>query len=194
MRGLIFLLFGLMSLNAFADSSCKLKTPVTFISWTGVCSDGYVDGIGELTYQFSQGQGKVAKVKTFGKVNQGIPSGLHLSIEAVSPNTGFNTYFTNGALKLIGVLVASTPENQHLPLSKRLWGGSVDLSFSHNDVITYDEALNKIKTFISQKGEPSIDFELYKAYLEGRVRVTGEDDAPVLGATLKPSGGKKKKT
>ena len=191
MRGVIFLLFGLMSLNAFADSSCKLKTPVTFISWTGVCSDGYVDGIGELSYQFSQGQGEVTKVKTFGKVNQGIPSGLHLAIEAGSPTVGFNSYFTNGALEMIGVLVASNSSNQQLPLSKRFWGVKVDSS--HNDVITYEEALNKIKTFISQKGEPSIDFEVFKAYLEGRVKVTGEDDPPVLGAALKPSGGKKKK-
>ncbi len=103
-------------------------------------------------------------MQTFGKVNQGVPSGLHLTIEGKSPNIRFNTYFTNGALDLTGVMVATGTDNQHLPLNKRLW--AVDDGSDNNEPTTYEVALNKIKTYISQKSEPSIDFDVFKAYLE----------------------------
>lgn len=192
MKTLIFILMGLMSISAYADSNCKLKTPVTVISWTGVCSDGYIDGIGELAYQFSNTKGELTRIQTFGKVNQGMPTGLHSSAADPSPTTQFSTYYTNnGSLKQTGILVASDSSNQHLPLSKRFWGA--EANDGNNESITYELALNKMKAYIEERNEPSIDFEVFKAYLEGRVKVTGEDDPLVLGAALKPSGGKAKK-
>lgn len=191
MKVLIFLLLNLMSISTYANSDCKLKTPVTFISWTGVCSDGYVDGIGELAYQFSNSEGKLTRIQTFGKVNQGIPTGLHSSTADPAPTTQFSTYFTNGGLEQTGVLVASDSSNQQLPLSKRYWGAKAN--DGENKSITYEDALNKIKTYIAHRNQPSIDFEIFKAYLEGRVKVTGEDDSPATGIALKPTGGKAKR-
>jgi hypothetical protein len=166
MKALIVLLLGTLSIHANAETQCKLRTPVTVIKWTGVCTDGYANDVGELEYQFETKPGIVNTIFTYGKVHQGVPTGLHLSRHRTSQSTGFSVYFTDGWVELINVLVASTPSNQHLPLSERPW---VDQTSKLPDPsITYQEALNKIILFIAQKNEPSIEFEQYRAYLEGK--------------------------
>ena len=92
-------------------------------------------------------------------------------------------------------MIVTGSDNINSPFHQRLWidaNAEADIN-NKQPVITYEKALSDIKAYMAQRNEPSINFEVFKAYLEGRVRVTGQDDPPVLGAALTPSGGKAKK-
>ena len=155
------------------------------------CKDGYANGIGLLSYKF-----KSQNLETFGKMDNGKSTGLHLLIFYEGNQTyRFVKYYIDGEESDIGPVIITGTDNMHLPLHQRLWvdGNAESDKNNKKPVITYEKALIEIKAYIAKRNEPSIDFEVFKAYLEGRVKVTGEDDPPALGVALKPSGGGKAK-
>ncbi len=188
MRTIIFTLLCVMSVSSYADSNCKTLSDDAnaLISWSGTCENGLANGIGELVYRPKK------PIKTFGMVKKGNITGLHLAEEQ-----GFGyvhlVYFNeqNGNAELIGPFYESKGALAPQIQKWADFNGKLD-SQKNKPLMTYEEVLNRLKTFVAQKNEASVDFEIFKAYLEGRVRVTGEDDPPVLGAALKPSAGKPK--
>ena len=181
----IFVLLCFVSIHTYADVNCKFKITDPIIDWTGGCENGLASGIGELTYT-REG----IKVVTFGKFQDGHATGLQLSIYN---NLAFIAYWTRSKFNKIGPAY-SIEDLSNLPPMKRRWADSNAPPISNiQPDISYEEALNQTKIYIAQKSDPSIDFEVFKAYLEGRVKVMGEDDPPVLGAALKPNGSSKKK-
>lgn len=184
------ILASLLSLSTYANENCKLYAEE--LSWSGACENGYANGVGELSYkQPNQGD----TVKTFGKVSDGVITGLHLTVMSTYPDYLYSTFYIKGSPKHLGPTIVTVPDSKNLPIYKRAWtniNSQADAKGNLPD-ISYDEALNLIKTYLTQASDPSMSFEIFKAYLEGRVRVTGEDDPPVFGAELKPSDGKKVK-
>ena len=62
MRVIVFLLFGLMSLNAFADSTCLVRLDGELkANWTGECVGGYVHGVGLMRFINGKGFSKTSE-------------------------------------------------------------------------------------------------------------------------------------
>jgi len=192
MRKLIFFIMMLISLNAYSASNCSVKGyDVQEVNWTGECKDGIANGIGLLSYKY-----EMVSKEYFGKMNNGRFTGLQLWTNDTEKQIfRFVKYFKDGKESYIGPAIITGSDNINLPLHQRLWIDSNAEPDKNNNqpIITYEKALSDIKAYIAQRNEPSIDFEVFKAYLEGRVKVTGEDDPPALGAALKPTGAKAKK-
>lgn len=195
----------LLSLNAHSASNCGVKNVngikdlnLQDVNWTGECKDGYANGIGLLSFKF-QYENKMLSQENFGKMDNGKFTGLHLWCSNTEKQTyRFVKYYKNGYENIVGPVIVTAADNINLPLHQRVWSDAnaePDIN-NKQPIISYEKALNDIKAYIAQRNEPnipSVDFEVFKAYLEGRVKVTGEDDSPVLGAALKPSRATKKK-
>lgn len=186
MRALVFLFMTALSTSTNADVNCKFMITDPIIDWTGTCENGLASGIGELTYT-REGN----KVVTFGKFKEGHATGIHLSKHN---NIAFIAYWIRSKFNTIGPAYDASRNMTNLPPMKMRWADSNASPVSGiQPDISYEQVISEAKSYVKQKSEPSIDFEIFKAYLEGKVRVTGEDDPPVFGAELKPSGGGKKK-
>lgn len=191
MKNLIVLFISFVSLGAHAGSTCLHRlVPEVKTNWTGECVGGYTQGVGLMT--FINGDGIPQEV--FGKMKNGRFTGLQL-YTADTSKTKLHT-FVRYSSTTMGPFAVTLPDNSHLPWSQRIWSDSNANTDANNNqpVISYEKSLSDIKAYIAQRNEPSVDFEIFKAYLEGRVRVTGEDDAPVLGRALKPNRSSKKKS
>lgn len=205
MRTLAYFIILLISLNAHSASNCGVKNVngvkdinLQDVNWSGECKDGYANGIGLLSFKF-QYKNELLSQENFGKMDNGIFTGLHLWCSNTENQTyRFVKYYNKGYENIIGPVIVTAADNNHLPLHQRLWSDANAEPDKNNKqpIISYEKALSDIKAYITQRNEPnipSVDFEVFKAYLEGRVKVTGEDDPPALGATLKPRGGDKKR-
>ena len=196
MRALVFFIVMSISFNVHSATNCGVKGfNLQDVNWTGECKNGYANGIGLLSFKF-QYENEMISQENFGKIDNGKFTGLHLWTSDTEKQTyRFVKYYKDGKESFIGPVIVTAADNINLPLHQRLWSDSNAEPDKSNKqpIISYEKALNDIKAYVAQRNEPSIDFEIFKAYLEGRVRVTGEDDPPVLGAALKPSGGGKKK-
>lgn len=190
------ILASLLSFNVHANTNCGVKLTLQDVSWTGECKDGYANGIGLFSYKYMNKNNKLIAQETFGKIIDGKFTGLHLvTPDTEKPVYRFVKYYKNGYESAVGPTIVTGTDNMNLLLHQRTWA-DVNAEPDENNkqpVISYEKALTDIKIYIAQRNEPSVDFEVFKAYLEGRVRVEGEDDPPVLGAALKPGSGKKKK-
>jgi hypothetical protein len=189
MKRLIVLCISLLSIGAYADSNCGAKYVTdSNAKWTGECVNGQAHGIGLLSFTYNN-----KTHETFGKFINGNWTGLHLYTNGVYK---FVKYYKNSVESIVGPAIVTGNDNINLPLYKRLWadGNAEPDANNKQPVISYEKALSDIQAYIAQRNEPSVDFEIFKAYLEGRVRVTGVDDAPASGGALKPKvGGKSTK-
>ena len=148
MRVIVFLLFGLMSLNAFADSICGAKYITDQSSkWTGECVNGQANGIGLLSFVYIDKNGISISQETFGRFINGSWSGLHLyTADTKTQKFKFVKYYNNSIENIIGPVVVTGSDNMHLPLYQRTWSDVNAKSDANNNQpeISYEKALNDI--------------------------------------------------
>ena len=99
----------LISFNAHSASNCGVKIVVQDVNWTGECKDGYANGIGLLSYKF-----KSQNLETFGKMDNGKSTGLHLLIFYEGNQTyRFVKYYIDGEESDIGPVIITGTDNMH---------------------------------------------------------------------------------
>lgn len=218
MKTFIILLMAAISPTVYADSNCKIlrEDDVPAISWNEPCLNGLADGVGELVYRPEK------PIKTFGLVRKGIITGLHITTEnrldhyvVYFRDRGSIVKFVGPAYFINKIDPNLVPQNtQWADANKPLDPNSKGQAGAAYQAISYEKVLSDIKAYIAQGNEPSVSFEVFKAYLEGRVSAanatyginnnsvvaqsTGDvnkeaDDPPVVGISLSLGNTKPKK-
>ena len=187
MRWLIFLLINLVTSSAQANSICNISnSKIVVTGWTGNCNEGMADGYGVLNFRDND----PVKTQTFiGYFIKGIPSGPHINIGQES-KIMVVVYFNNGNRDDGFPTHYIDNNSRQLKLSNSVFYDDATRDSKGNPVsIPYQSVINAIYTYVSSKNYSDTEFKLFKDYLEGKVRVTGDDDPLVFGAALKPNGG-----
>lgn len=193
MRLLILLLINLITSTAWANSNCKIANLDTVVlGWTGNCTEGLADGYGILKFRDND----PVKTSTYiGYFAKGVASGPLIYLGHQS-TLAVIQYFNSGKRddRFPYFFIDVSPDASLTNLSSKVFYDDVTKDSKGNPVsIPYQSAINSISAYVSSKNTSDTEFKLFKGLLEGNVRVSGEDDPPVLGAALKPSAGSKKK-
>ena len=164
--------------NGASNQSCKLRDKydaVKNLEWKGACKNGFVDGVGQAIYEYTNIKNKQILEKLICKFNEGYIEGLCFR---TSLNDYFETdwvygyivYFNKGGpIDVIGPIITYQPKYNYRDFSVLQWYDNNTPVNNTASEITYKQAISLVQKFMSNKSGSSMDVETLKAYLEGRV-------------------------